>query len=156
MLNRLDKRSGNDTLSKFCHPSLFYLYISNHFALHSQMQYAYNYTFIIKHNSNAQIIISMCLNSNDKRQVIGIQQRTVDLHCDWIICMCQNLNYYTVPLEWNLTLLETSLTFPEASATAVSAMTSALMEPRPPVALVLIKLSSTTSSRSVICKQLGL
>lgn len=47
-------------------------------------------------------------------------------------------------------MLETSLTFPEARATAVSAMTSALMEPRPPVALVLMKLSSTTSSRSVI------
>lgn len=49
-----------------------------------------------------------------------------------------------------LTLLETSLTLPEARATAVSAMTSALMEPRPPVALVLMKLSNTTSSRSVI------
>lgn len=53
------------------------------------------------------------------------------------------------------TLLETSLTFPEARATAVSAMTSALMEPRPPVALVLIKLSSTTSNRSVIWGQSG-
>lgn len=49
-----------------------------------------------------------------------------------------------------LTLLDTNLTFPEARATAVSAMTSALMEPRPPVALVLMKLSNTTSSRSVI------
>jgi len=53
----------------------------------------------------------------------------------------------------SLTLLETSLTFPEARATAVSAMTSALIEPRPPVALVLIKLSNTTSSRSVIWRQ---
>lgn len=49
-----------------------------------------------------------------------------------------------------LTLLDTSLTLPEASATAVSAITSALMEPKPPVALVLMKLSSTTSRRSVI------
>lgn len=50
-------------------------------------------------------------------------------------------------------MLETSFTFPEARATAVSAMTSALMDPNPPVALVLIKLSSTTSSRSVICQK---
>lgn len=49
-----------------------------------------------------------------------------------------------------LTLLDTSLTLPDASATAVSAITSALMEPKPPVALVLMKLSSTTSRRSVI------
>lgn len=78
------------------------------------------------------------------------------MHCDWIFCMCQNLIITPCHwLEWNLTLLETNLTFPEASATAVSAMTSALMEPRPPVALVLIKLSSTTSSRSVIWKQSG-
>lgn len=52
----------------------------------------------------------------------------------------------------NITLLDTSLTLPEAKATAVSAITSALMDPRPPVALVLIKLSRTTSSRSVICR----
>lgn len=52
-----------------------------------------------------------------------------------------------------LTLLETSFTFPEASATAVSAITSAFMDPKPPVALVLMKLSSTTSRRSVICWQ---
>lgn len=47
-------------------------------------------------------------------------------------------------------MLETNFTFPEASATAVSAITSALMDPKPPVALVLMKLSSTTSRRSVI------
>lgn len=49
-----------------------------------------------------------------------------------------------------ITLLETSFTFPEAKATAVSAITSAFIDPKPPVALVLMKLSSTTSSRSVI------
>jgi len=49
-----------------------------------------------------------------------------------------------------ITLLETSFTFPEAKATAVSAITSAFIDPKPPVALVLMKLSSTTSRRSVI------
>lgn len=49
-----------------------------------------------------------------------------------------------------ITLLETNFTFPEARATAVSAMTSAFIDPKPPVALVLMKLSSTTSRRSVI------
>lgn len=49
-----------------------------------------------------------------------------------------------------VTLLDTNFTFPEAKATAVSAITSALIDPNPPVALVLMKLSSTTSSRSVI------
>lgn len=77
--------------------------------------------------------------NKEKKQIIGTYQNLTITLCYW--------------LEWSLTLLETNLTFPEASATAVSAMTSALMEPRPPVALVLIKLSSTTSSRSVICKQ---
>jgi hypothetical protein len=49
-----------------------------------------------------------------------------------------------------ITLLETNFTFPEAKATAVSAITSAFIDPKPPVALVLMKLSRTTSSRSVI------
>ena len=49
-----------------------------------------------------------------------------------------------------ITLLETNFTFPEAKATAVSAITSAFIDPKPPVALVLMKLSSTTSRRSVI------
>lgn len=48
-------------------------------------------------------------------------------------------------------MLETNLTFPDARATAVSAITSALIDPSPPVALVFIKLSNTTSSRSEIC-----
>lgn len=49
-----------------------------------------------------------------------------------------------------ITLLETNFTFPEAKATAVSAITSAFIDPKPPVALVLMKLSRTTSRRSVI------
>lgn len=89
------------------------------------------------------------------REWSGFRRGVMDQVGSWGRGSSQHFPPYCDQLAsgWNvvtLTLLETSLTLPEARATAVSAMTSALMEPRPPVALVLMKLSNTTSSRSVI------